>query len=282
MKKVKESIHYWCRDTSYRKYLGQGVGIAVLDTGISRHPDFDYRIAAFYDIVHKRHHPYDDSDHGTHVAGILAGSGKASGGVYSGIAPQSHLIIIKVLDQDGDGSINEVIKGIRWILEHRYEYQIRVVNISVGAKPNVPQDGAEDLIKNVEALWNAGLVVAASAGNYGPKESSVAIPGVSKKIITVGALEGENVLRCSGRGPTRECVVKPEILAPGANIISCQGRWYGAKSGTSMATPVVAGAAALLLSKYPEMSNVEVKLRLRQTMETNRKINVERLLHTHI
>lgn len=278
MKSVKNSIHYWCEDVVSRKYLGQGVSAAILDTGITPHPDFGHRIVSFFDVVNGRRNAYDDSDHGTHVAGILAGSGKLSDGIYGGMAPKANLIIVKVLDQDGDGLISQVMKGIRWILENRGRYHIRIVNISVGTKPDVPREGAEVLIKGVESLWDAGLIVVASAGNYGPREGSVAIPGVSRKIITVGAMEGKTILNCSGRGPTEDCVVKPDVLAPGAEIIACQKNGYGTKSGTSMATPVVSGAVALLLSKYQDMSNVEVKLRIRETMDENKKINIEKLM----
>ncbi|MDD3403168.1 MAG: S8 family peptidase [Hespellia sp.] len=279
MKNVKDSIHYWCRDTKSRSCMGKGVCAAILDTGISMHPDFGKRIIAFEDVLHKRRVPYDDSGHGTHVAGILAGNGMLSGGVYAGMAPKAGLVIVKVLDENGDGSIGDVVRGIEWVLRNQQRYQIRIVNISVGTKPDVPKKSSEKLIQRVEKLWDAGMVVVASAGNYGPKENSIAIPGTCKKIITVGALEKDQLLSSSSRGPTEECVIKPDILAPGSKIISCQDKWYGTKSGTSMATPVVSGAVALLLAKHPEMSNVEVKLLLRQTMDESRRVNVEKLLN---
>lgn len=282
MNHVKEEVHYWCQETKSRRYLGQGITAAILDTGISAHPDFGRRTIAFRDFVNKRSVSYDDSEHGTHVAGILAGSGLLSGGVYSGMAPKTNLVIGKVLDHHGDGSIEDVLEGMEWILHMKEMYQIRIVNISVGTKPNVPKQAADQLIRMVERMWDAGLVVVASAGNYGPEEQSIAIPGICRKIITVGALKGGDILTSSSRGPTKECVVKPDILAPGSKIIACQGKWYGAKSGTSMATPVVSGAIALLLSKYPNMTNVEVKLILRESMEQKRKLNVERLLHTEL
>ena len=278
MKRVKEEIHYWCDDTKKHAYLGQGIVVAVLDTGISMHPDFGKRMIAFKDIVGNRRLPYDDSGHGTHVAGILAGNGFLSGGLYSGIAPRAKLVVVKVLDANGDGGIDDVATGINWVLQNREKYQIRIVNISVGTKPDVPKNSSEKLVRMVEKLWDAGMVVVASAGNYGPKERSIAIPGTCKKIITVGAMSGKEQLASSSRGPTEECVVKPDIFAPGSKIMSCQGKWYATKSGTSMATPIVSGAIALLLSKYPMMSNVEVKLLLRQTMDENRRLNVKHLL----
>ena len=277
MKQVKEAIEYWTDEMKEGKYLGQGIRIAVLDTGIILHPDFDKRIVAFADFVGRRRFVYDDSGHGTHVAGILAGSGKMSDGVYGGMAPKSELIIGKVLDRQGNGSVCNVMEGIRWILALKEKRQIRIVNISVGAKPQLDSIEEKKLLSGVEMLWDAGLVVVVSAGNYGPKERSVAVPGSSRKVITVGTARNSQIVNIhpreewnySGRGPTDMCVVKPDLVAPGTHVISCNGqylhRWkkpYIAKSGTSMATPVVAGAIACLLSKYPDMTNVEVKLRL--------------------
>ena len=129
------------------------------------------------------------------------------------------------------------------------------------------------LIEAVEHLWDLGLVVVVSSGNNGPGEGTIAIPGNSRKVITVGAVKTEKAEKgsCSGAGPTKECVVKPDVIAPGYQIISCNSQIHGkkdaytVKSGSSMATPVVSGAVALLMEKYPRITNVEVKLRLRET-----------------
>lgn len=279
MKQVKRIVNYWCDDTVKNKFLGQGVGVAVLDTGVSLHPDFDNRIICFQDELHRKSMLYDDNGHGTHVTGILGGSGKLSKGMYSGMAPMCRLIIVKVLDEKGDGDIEKVIRGIGWVLENRKKYNIRIVNISVGTLPHIENKEETELLKAVEELWDAGLIVVAAAGNYGPKEGTVTVPGISKKIITVGssndqkesAVRGMKSRDYSGRGPTRECVVKPDLVAPGTEVVSCNGKYsrreaaYTVKSGTSMATPIVSGAIAVLLSKYPEMSNVEVKLKLRES-----------------
>ncbi len=280
MKRVKEAIGYWTEDMKKGKYFGQGICIAILDSGIILHPDFDRRILEFTDFVGKQKAIYDDSGHGTHVAGILAGSGKMSDGIYQGMAPKSELVVGKVLDQQGNGTIQAVEEGIHWILELKNKRNIRIVNISVGAKPQLNNIEERNLLSAVEMLWDAGLVVVVSAGNYGPKDGTIAIPGSSRKVITVGVTGGSQIVNVhsqkewnySGRGPTKQCVVKPDLTAPGTKVISCNGqythRWkkpYVAKSGTSMATPVVAGAIACLLSKYPDMTNVEVKLRLRES-----------------
>ncbi len=278
MKQVKEAVNYWCDDTLKGKYLGQGVGVAVLDTGIELHEDFDRRIIKFYDAVNYINRIYDDNGHGTHVAGIIGGNGKLSKGEYCGIAPRCNLYPVKVLDSKGHGQIGRVMKGINWVLCHRFKYNIRIVNISVGALASIkPMDEAR-LIAGVEEMWDAGLVVVAAAGNYGPESGSITTPGISKKIITVGSSNDEKFIddfgnkrnNYSGRGPTEECVCKPDVLAPGSYITSCNSghirkrqKPYIMKSGTSMATPIVSGAMAILLSKYPSMNNVEVKLRLR-------------------
>lgn len=279
MKQVKKTVNYWCEDTIGKKFLGQGIGVAILDSGISLHPDFDYRIAGFKDIINESKMIYDDNGHGTHVAGIIAGSGRLSREEYGGMAPMCRLVIVKVLDKNGDGDVENVIRGIHWVLANKEKYGIRIVNISVGTLPHVGDKEEEELLKAAEELWDAGLVVVAAAGNYGPRQGSITTPGISKKIITVGSSNdqqesntfGRQRKNYSGRGPTKECVVKPDLVAPGSSVISCNGKYnknvkpYISKSGTSMATPVVSGAIAVLLSKYPKMTNVEVKLKLRES-----------------
>ena len=274
MDKVKKQVQYHCEDTVNRKCTGKGVSVAVLDTGISPHPDLVGRIKAFKDFVNDKENIYDDNGHGTHVAGILAGDGRMSKGVLSGMAPEAELIAVKVLDKKGEGSTSQILEGIRWIERNWFRLRIRIVNISVGAKKELESEKERLLVEAVERLWDAGLVVVVSAGNYGPGKGTIAVPGTSRKVITVGSIQKEFPKEgCSGEGPTEECVVKPDVLAPGYQIISCNRFGYPyrntapytVKSGTSMATPVVSGAIALLLSKYPEMGNVEVKLRLRET-----------------
>ena len=279
MDKVKRTIDYWCDDTRSGVCAGKGIGVAILDTGISYHPDFDQRIIAFQDMRKKNKFGYDMNGHGTHVAGIIGGSGKLSNRQYSGIAPCCNLIMVRVLDEKGDGEIATVIEGIRWVRKNKTRYNIRILNISVGTLPHYGDQEEDDLLMEVEKLWDEGVVVVAAAGNFGPAWGTITTPGISKKIITVGASNDEEESESlgklrknySGRGPTRECVVKPDLVAPGSCVISCNGRYqrtgraYIEKSGPSMSAPVVAGAIAVLLSKYPSMSNLEVKLRLRQT-----------------
>lgn len=295
MKNVKQIVNYWCDDTMSKRFLGQGIGVAILDTGISYHPDFDKRIICFKDALYGKKKIYDDNGHGTHVSGIIGGNGYLSGGMYAGMAPFSNIVSVKILDSNGNGCIKNVIAGIYWILDHYKRYKIRIINISIGTKEHRKNKEEEKLLNAVEALWDEGLIVTASAGNYGPQERSITVPGVSKKIITVGALNDpeQEALNYSGRGPTMECVIKPDLIAPGTFVTSCNGNYkkssktYITKSGTSMATPVVSGAIAVLLSKYPDMTNVEVKLKLRDScvdMGENRNfqgwglLNVKELL----
>lgn len=265
-------------------YTGHGVGIAFLDTGIFPHRDFmepSPRIKAFKDFLHGRPLPYDDNGHGTHICGIASGNGIAMKGRYRGIAPESHLIVGKVLDENGNGSIKAVLEGISWIISHKTDYGIRILNISIGTE--VSREISEDsvLVKSVDSAWDEGLVVVVAAGNNGPRPMSVTAPGISRKVITVGSsddsgyvyVHGEKVSNYSGRGPTKNLVLKPDVVAPGSNIISCSSKknfgqyGYAERSGTSMATPIVSGAVALLLEKYPSMDNETVKRRLWHTCD---------------
>lgn len=287
MKWVKQTIRYWCPDTRSRKALGQNITVAVLDTGIAPHPDLTGRILAFRDFTGTSGQVqfFDDSGHGTHVAGILAGNGSLSSGTYAGIAPLSNLLIGKVLDQNGNGNVQNILNGIQWLQTVRENFSLRIVNISVGTRPDIPVQQKLLLLDAVESLWDLGLVVVVSAGNHGPTPGSVAVPGNSPKVITVGVPDSalaihtsSHSLNYSGRGPTEDCVVKPDLFAPGTGILSCNAFYrtpppipirrsppYISKTGTSMATPMVSGAIACLLSKSPELTNTEVKLKLRDS-----------------
>lgn len=246
-------------------YTGKGIGVCILDTGIYEHIDFTGRIWAFYDFLDFKRRPYDDNGHGTHVAGLVAGDGTASMGKYRGAAPGCGIISLKVLDRYGTGSQDDVLRALRWIRENRQQYRIRVVNISVGTTCNSKRNHAR-LLESVEQLWDEGVVVVTAAGNQGPRPGSITAPGSSKKVITVGSsdlLEGRSAI--SGRGPTAECVCKPDIVAPGNKIMSCvpgKPYSYGVKSGTSMSTPLVTGAIACALEKNPALTNTDIKTML--------------------
>lgn len=273
MNRVKEQIH--CRDAFTMGITGKGVGVAVLDTGIYLHRDFDSRVTAFADMVGHRSGPYDDCGHGTHICGIIGGSGSVSDGRYQGMAPGCSLIVLKVLDRKGNGYAADVLEGIDWILERKDRLGIRIVNISVGSYGKRGMSESSALVKGVDRAWDAGLVVVVAAGNNGPKRMSITTPGISRKVITVGCSDdhmevqvgGSRMVDYSGRGPTAACICKPDVVAPGGRVVSCASHAdkYAIKSGTSMSTPIVSGAIALLLEKYPRMTNLDVKLKLMDT-----------------
>lgn len=288
-----------------KNIIGTGVTVAVVDTGICAHPDFfkySNRTIYFRDFLFHRSKFYDDCGHGSHVAGIIGGTGIASDGRYCGVAPGCDLMICKALNYKGDGNIQDVLIALDWIVHHKKQYNIRIVNLSFGMGNEEIGTEGNKLIQAVEDVWDAGIIVVAAAGNKGPEYGSIAVPGCAKKIITVGAsddhievdLMGKKTRDYSGRGPTHECVKKPDIVAPGGNIMSCAlTKGYGSdliygvianrigplpvrtrdtyfhqytqKSGTSMATPIVSGAMALLLSIAPDMTPKEAKLKLKNS-----------------
>ncbi|NLW09474.1 MAG: S8 family peptidase [Firmicutes bacterium] len=257
---------------------GKGVTVAVIDTGIDPHPDLvrpESRLAGWHDLVAGKPEPYDDDGHGTHVAGIIAGNGFASGGKYVGVAPGSLLVGVKVLDQDGGGPISRVIAGIQWVVENRKNLNIRVINLSLGA-PAEKGYKKDPLSRAVEEAWRRGLVVCVAAGNRGPGEGTITTPGINPSVITVGSIDDQRTIPRlddvmtdhSSRGPTVDELVKPDLVAPGARITSLKpGGEYTALTGTSMATPMVAGAAALILQKHPGFRPEQVKRLLLETAE---------------
>lgn len=257
-------------------FIGTGVGVAVLDTGIFYHTDLKGRIAATYSVFGKSEEKNsDDNGHGTHVAGIIAGDGASGRGKWRGIAPEARIIAVKVLRQDGLGKAADLLAGMEWVMQNREKYGIRVANISIGARSEgAPEE--KKLIRGVETMWDAGIVVVTAAGNNGPGAGTVTIPGSSRRVITVGASDDGTPVWMGGRrrdgysgcGPVPDtCVVKPEVVAPAGRIMSLSHRTQGytAKSGTSMAAPIVAGVIALLLGQRPWLSPKDVKKLLFQT-----------------
>ncbi len=274
MERVRARIY--ANEAHKRGITGAGVTAAVLDSGICRHPDYAARIVAFMDFVNGRSECYDDASHGTHVSGILGGDGRSLGGRYRGIAPGCALIHIKVLDRHGQGNLRDIIQGIDWVIAHQRRFGVRIMNISAGTPKSEEDRDARKLVEQVERAWDAGIAVVVAAGNMGPAPMSITVPGNSRKVITVGSSDQfphrstPGSADYSGCGPTAACVCKPELVAPGTNITSCspfwrQGRYYSVKSGTSMAAPVVAGCIALLLEREPLLTNVEVKMRLKES-----------------
>lgn len=266
-------------DVAYQNdYTGKGVVVAVIDTGIDPHPDLTEprnRIVGWKDFVNNKRRPYDDNGHGTHVAGIIAGNGRQSGGKYRGVAPEARLVGVKVLDEEGSGSASQVIAGVQWVVQNRRRYRIRVVNMSMGA---TAEEGYLDdpISQAVEAAWASGLTVCVAAGNEGPKGGTIATPGIAPSVITVGNMDDQETVErnddevadSSSRGPTIDQLAKPDILAPGTNIMSLKnGGGYIAHSGTSMATPMVSGAVALLLQQNPRLTPPDIKAKLMAAAE---------------
>ena len=251
MNRVKRVVHATAAEVN--GLSGKGVTAAVLDTGIALHPDLSGRIAGFADFVGGQKQPYDDSGHGTHVAGCLCGNGKCSNGLYAGIAPGCRLVVCKVLDERGDGNVAAMIEGIRYVLDTRRIYHTRILNISVGIGSIREAALEQELLSWIAKAWNAGLFVAVAAGNNGPAPDSVSAMGLQAHVVSVGCHDGRQTpghknacAAYSGRGPANGRVKKPDLVAPGSGIVSCNAWYrknhfcsvnhpYTAKNGTSMA-----------------------------------------------
>ena len=210
MDRVREMLH--ADELHRRGVTGRGVNVAILDTGICAHPDFDRRIVAFYDFVNGKKIMYDDASHGTHVAGILGGNGGLGKGRYRGIAPECGLISLKVLDRFGQGRLEYLIAALDWVCTNHQKYKIRILNISAGTTKEEGNEESFRLVQCVEKVWDLGITVVVAAGNQGPEPKSITVPGNSRKVITVGASDDFRKkpkwgsVSYSGCGPTMECV----------------------------------------------------------------------------
>ncbi|MGD1079336.1 MAG: S8 family serine peptidase [Candidatus Sulfotelmatobacter sp.] len=290
---------------------GAGIGVAVIDSGINdSHPDLrnadgSSRVVYHQDFTgtpttNSNGAQYDLYGHGTHVAGIIGGNGSLSGGQYEGVAPGVNLVDLRALDANGAGTDSTVIAAIQQAIALQNTYNIRVINLSLGR--GIPVSYTQDpLCQAVEAAWNSGIVVVVAAGNYGRLNvggnngfGTVTAPGNDPLVLTVGATKsngssyasGETKASYSSKGPTTyDHVAKPDIMAPGNDIVSLAAPGatleatypnelvtgtdgnsdYFTLSGTSMATPAVAGAAALLLQEQSTLTPDQVKARLMKT-----------------
>ena len=281
-------------DKAWRAGLtGQGVGVAVVDTGIAGDlPDFfaggQSRVIASVVTNPCASDADDRVGHGTHVAGLIAGNsmnnagGRRLRGRYMGVAPRANLISVKVADDTGDTTVLDVINGLQFVVDHRAQFGIRVVNLSLSS--TVAESYRTDpLAAAAEAAWFSGIVVVAAAGNDGgaPAATHYA-PGNDPYVITAGALDDKGTSRLdddeqapwSSRGVTQDGFQKPDVVAPGTRLVAplaprgnfaklCRkcviGRKYFRLSGTSMASAVVSGAAALLVERNPGLTPDQVK-----------------------
>jgi len=213
----------------------------------------------------------DGNGHGSHVAGIIAGSGAASNGKYRGVAPQADLYIAKVLDDYGSGRMSNVMAGLDWAVAQK----VQIINLSLGNDGNC--DGTDALSEACDAAVGKGVAVFVASGNSGPMERTVGAPGCAREVITIGAsTDNDEVASFSSRGPTSDGRVKPDVVLPGMNIISLRAtgttlgsgqvdEHYTSLSGTSMATPHAAGVAALLLAANPDLTPRQIKEILKST-----------------
>ena len=299
------------------------VGVAVIDSGVADHWDLNVagRVDCLGDLgcrtagrVSDRDDDSDEADawstaadthdaygHGTHIAGIIGGTGKGKSPAEAGVAPWAPIFSLRVLDGQGKGQASDLIAALDWVLENAAERQIRVINLSLGTALEEPA-GTDPLVEAVEVLWDAGIVVVCSAGNHGRSGSfTITSPANSPKVITVGSITDggtgddfadDHVSTYSSRGPTLiDHYLKPDLLAPGNRVVapiapgklqrdlparvrscradSCSGNNYLELSGTSMAAAMVSGAAALMISREPHLNPASVKARL---MRSARKV----------
>lgn len=294
---------------------GSGIGVAVIDSGISDHDDLEGQSGSR--VVYRQSFVNGDTTdgygHGEHVSGIVAGNGADSNCAictrnFSGVAPGATLIDLQALDDTGEGSDSSVIAAIEEAIALQSQYNIRVINLSLG-RPVYESYSVDPLCQAVEAAWQAGIVVVAAAGNDGRDDSvgnkgygTIDAPGNDPYIITVGAMKtmgtpqrsDDLIASYSSRGPTQiDHFVKPDLVAPGNLVVSLQSpngslqllypqnlvpltyymstnstltsTSYFTLSGTSMAAPVVSGAAALLLEAQPKLTPDQVKAKLMLT-----------------
>jgi serine protease AprX len=276
---------------------GSGIGIAVLDSGINNAPDLNGTVGAgkprvvYAESFVPKEPNGDRYGHGTHVAGLIAGNGKQSNNsayLMRGLAPGATLVDLKVLDGQGRGTDSQVIAAIQRAMQLQSQYNIRVINLSLG-RP-VQEACANDLLcQAVAQAWQAGIVVVVAAGNEGRNNSAgtngyatITVPGNSPSVITVGAMNtmgtpqrsDDKMASYSSKGPTLiDHIVKPDLVAPGNQAVSLRSiasyldqnaptlpgaitktAAYFTLCGTSMAAPMVSGAAALLLQKNPRLT----------------------------
>lgn len=280
---------------------GRGVGVAIIDSGVYAHPDLAGRIVATVDFTGSTVTTTtavgalgDPGGHGTHVAGLVAGNGAASGGAYTGVAPCANIVDVRVIDATGNSNTGIILRGLQWVLANKNTYNIKVANMSFGAT----QSGSykiDPLATAAEVLAFSGITTVVSAGNSGPLYNTITSPATDPFVITVGALDDNQTATLaddlmatfSSRGRTKfDNLGKPDLVAPGRRMVSLLSPGstipnldpdrlvtapgaltpeYLRLSGTSMAAPVVSGVVALMAERNSTLKPSQVKSRLKKS-----------------
>jgi serine protease AprX len=267
---------------------GAGVGIAVLDTGVSSVGDLAGRLMQGPDFSGEGQNTVDSFGHGTVMAGIAAGSGAAAGNKpLTGVAPDATIIAVKAAGRNGATDVSTILTALTWVGAFKDTYNIRVLNLSWGV-PSTQDPLIDPLNFAVERLWSSGITVVAAAGNSGPNPGTIIKPGDDPLVLTVGAYDdqadsnagNDTVPAWSSQGPTAQGRMKPDLVAPGRTLVATRspgsaivqqnpgalvGSAYIKGSGTSEATAVTSGAAALLLAAHPSWTPDQVKYALTST-----------------
>ena len=269
-------------------YTGEGITMAIIDTGIDgNHTALDDldddnttndpKIVAFYDAINHPEatngteiFPYDDNGHGTHCAGITAGTG-APNYQHVGVAPRANLVGVKVLDGGGSGSFAAVMAGMEWTVEKRHEFNIRAASMSLGALTGAIEwtsSEEESVNRMANEMMRAGVTLFIAAGNSGGT-ATIGTPGSAEDVITVGSLDKDTAIAIySSQGPTEEGRVKPNVAFVGSSVNAPDantGDGYVALSGTSMAPPGAAGVAVLMYQANPDLSPFDVRNIMQET-----------------
>jgi serine protease AprX len=268
---------------------GAGIGVAVLDTGVAPVGDLAGRVMNGPDFSGEGQNTVDSFGHGTVMAGIIGGTGAANGSSapLTGVAPGVNIIGVKVAGANGATDVSTVLTAMTWIGAFKDVYNIRVLNLSWGV-PSTQDPTIDPLNFAVERLWGLGVTVVAAAGNSGPSTGTILKPGDDPLVITVGAFDDKGTIataddtipQWSSKGPTAQLRMKPDLVAPGRTLVATRSpgsaietqnpqAWVGSAyikgSGTSEATAVTSGAAALLLGAHPNWTPDQVKYALTST-----------------
>jgi serine protease AprX len=244
-------------------YTTNDVVVAIIDTGINaNHPDLKNKVLFFKDFINNRTQPYDDEGHGTFVSGVLAGTGKINKSL-AGVAPGAALVVFKVLDSSGSGQISDGIAAVDEVISRKAQFNIRVLNLSLAVPGSSNGRDAFSQICN-RAVAN-GITVVVAAGNDGPIARTIGSPSAAASVITVGAgadlnEKGFYLADFSGRGPTADGRIKPDLWAPGVTIKTTRREGgYTSVNGTSFSTPFVSGTVALMLDANPNLTPAKIK-----------------------